>query len=80
MADFQEETGNIYNLEATPAEGTSYRLARIDKAQYPDIRTYNQDIYSNNGGRDVEPYYTNVLFYIFSLVKKNPRPLLLKSL
>jgi ribonucleoside-triphosphate reductase len=59
MADFQEETGNIYNLEATPAEGTSYRLARIDKAQYPDIRTYNQEIYSNNGGRDVEPYYTN---------------------
>ena len=59
MADFQEETGNIYNLEATPAEGTSYRLARIDKAQYPDIRIYNQDIYSNNGGRDVEPYYTN---------------------
>ena len=59
MADFQEETGNIYNLEATPAEGTSYRLARIDKAQYPDIRTYNQEIYSNNGGRDAEPYYTN---------------------
>jgi ribonucleoside-triphosphate reductase len=59
MADFQEETGNIYNLEATPAEGTSYRLARIDKSQYPDIRTYNQEIYSNNGGRDVEPYYTN---------------------
>jgi ribonucleoside-triphosphate reductase len=59
MADFQEETGNIYNLEATPAEGTSYRLARIDKTQYPDIRTYNQEIYSNNGGRDVEPYYTN---------------------
>ncbi len=59
MADFQEETGNIYNLEATPAEGTSYRLARIDKAQYPDIRTYNQEKYSNNGGRDAEPYYTN---------------------
>ena len=59
MADFQEETGNIFNLEATPAEGTSYRLARIDRAQYPDIRTYNQEVYSNNGGRDVEPYYTN---------------------
>ena len=58
MADFQEETGNIYNLEATPAEGTSYRLARIDKAQYPDIRTYNQEFYGN-GGRGVEPYYTN---------------------
>jgi ribonucleoside-triphosphate reductase len=38
---------------------TSYRLARIDKAQYPDIRTYNQEIYSNNGGRGIEPYYTN---------------------
>ena len=59
MADFQEETSNIFNLEATPAEGTSYRLARIDKAQYPDIKTYNQEAYSNNGGRGIEPYYTN---------------------
>ncbi len=59
IADFQEETGNIFNLEATPAEGTSYRLARIDQAEYPDIRSYNQDKYSNNGGRNVEPYYTN---------------------
>jgi anaerobic ribonucleoside-triphosphate reductase len=59
IADFQEETGNIFNLEATPAEGASYRLSRIDKAQYPDIRIYNQEKY--NGGRrgDVEPYYTN---------------------
>jgi ribonucleoside-triphosphate reductase len=46
---FQEETGNLYNLEATPAEGTSYRLARIDKRLYQDIIT---------SGRD-EPYYTN---------------------
>jgi ribonucleoside-triphosphate reductase (formate) len=59
IADFQEETGNIYNLEATPGEGTSYRLARIDKKQYPDMRTYNQEIYTQNRGRDVEPYYTN---------------------
>ena len=36
---------------------TSYRLARIDKAKYPDIRTYNQEFYGN--GRKVEPYYTN---------------------
>ncbi len=59
LADFQEQTGNIFNLEATPAEGASYRLARIDKSEYPDIRTYNQEKY--NGGRrgDVEPYYTN---------------------
>jgi ribonucleoside-triphosphate reductase len=59
IADFQEETGNIFNLEATPAEGASYRLARIDQAAYPDIKTYNQAIYSNNGGKNVEPYYTN---------------------
>jgi ribonucleoside-triphosphate reductase len=57
MADYQEETGNIFNLEATPAEGASYRLARTDKARYPDIRTYNQEKY--NGGQAVEPYYTN---------------------
>lgn len=59
IADFQEETGNIFNLEATPGEGTSYRLARLDKKQYPDLRTYNQEIYTQNRGRDVEPYYTN---------------------
>jgi anaerobic ribonucleoside-triphosphate reductase len=58
IADFQEETGDIFNLEATPAEGASYRLARIDKAEYPDIKTYNQEFYGN-GGRGIEPYYTN---------------------
>ena len=59
MADFQEETGNIFNLEATPAEGTSYRLARLDKTKYSDIRIFNQEVYSNNGGENAEPYYTN---------------------
>jgi len=58
IADYQEETGDIFNLEATPAEGASYRLSRVDKAQYPDIRTYNQEFYGN-GGKGVEPYYTN---------------------
>ncbi|GAB6037973.1 ribonucleoside triphosphate reductase [Fundidesulfovibrio butyratiphilus] len=48
-ARFQEETGNLYNLEATPAEGTSYRLAKIDKNLYADIQA------SGNG----TPYYTN---------------------
>jgi ribonucleoside-triphosphate reductase len=57
IADFQEETGDIFNLEATPAEGTSYRLARTDKKKYPDIRMYNQEFYGN--GSKVEPYYTN---------------------
>ena len=60
LADFQTETGNIFNLEATPAEGASYRLARKDKAQFPDLRTYNQEKYNGgNGGRGIEPYYTN---------------------
>jgi ribonucleoside-triphosphate reductase len=48
-ARFQEETGHLYNLEATPAEGTSYRLAKIDKALYADIQTLGQGV----------PYYTN---------------------
>jgi len=55
MEKFQEETGHIYNLEATPAEGTSYRLARIDKIQYPDIIVANENAYKNGG----QPYYTN---------------------
>jgi len=58
IGDFQVETGNIFNLEATPAEGASYRLARIDKAEHPDIRTYNQEVYGN-GSRGIDPYYTN---------------------
>jgi ribonucleoside-triphosphate reductase (formate) len=57
LADYQQETGDIFNLESTPGEGTSYRLARIDKARYSDIRTYNQEFYGNGG--KVEPYYTN---------------------
>lgn len=54
LAEFQEETGNLYNLEATPAESAGYRVARIDRTLYPDI-----------GGGDhaaaaqEEPIYTN---------------------
>ncbi len=50
LVRFQEETGNNYNLEATPAEGTTYRLASIDKEKYPDI------IVANEGD---SPFYTN---------------------
>jgi ribonucleoside-triphosphate reductase len=46
---FQEETGHLYNLEATPAEGTSFRLARADRARFADIITAGES----------EPYYTN---------------------
>lgn len=49
MQDYQEKTGELFNLEATPAESTSYRLARHDKANYPGIITSGKD----------EPYYTN---------------------
>jgi ribonucleoside-triphosphate reductase len=49
-SDFQVETGNLYNLESTPAESTSYRLAMHDKKQYPDILT---------AGTIQSPYYTN---------------------
>lgn len=59
ISDYQEETGCIFNLEATPAEGASYRMARIDKKTYPDIRVYNQENYRKNGDTNVEPYYTN---------------------
>ncbi|MGB9854702.1 MAG: ribonucleoside triphosphate reductase, partial [Candidatus Bathyarchaeales archaeon] len=55
LSDFQEETGNIYNLEATPAEGASYRLARIDKRKYPDIVAANEKYVA----RGAEPFYTN---------------------
>ncbi len=55
LSDFQEETGNIYNLEATPAEGTSYRLARIDKVRHPEIIVANE----KNVVAGAEPFYTN---------------------
>ena len=54
LAKFQEETDSIYNLEATPAEGTAHRLARIDRKDYPDIIVANNESVSSN-----DPYYTN---------------------
>lgn len=50
MTTFQEETGHLYNLEATPAEGTTYRFAREDLKRYPDIL---------QAGTSDAPYYTN---------------------
>ena len=55
LEDFQVETGNIYNLEATPAEGTSYSLAKIDKQKYPDIIVANEEEVK----KGAKPYYTN---------------------
>ena len=53
---YQAETGNFYNLEATPAEGTSYRLALKDKQMYPDIMVANEGAYQEE---KAAPYYTN---------------------
>jgi anaerobic ribonucleoside-triphosphate reductase len=50
MVAFQEETGHLYNLEATPAEGTTYRFAKEDKKRWPDIL---------QAGTAEQPYYTN---------------------
>ncbi|NWF53080.1 MAG: ribonucleoside triphosphate reductase [Nitrospirae bacterium] len=55
LLQFQKETGNNYNLEATPAEGVSYRLAKIDKEKFPKIICANED--ANKEG--AEPFYTN---------------------
>jgi len=49
LAQFQKESGRLYNLEATPAEGTAYRLAKIDKKKFPEIKTSGTDV----------PYYSN---------------------
>lgn len=50
IVEFQEETGHMYNLEATPAEGTTYRFAKEDKKRFPDII---------HAGTESNPYYTN---------------------
>jgi len=56
---YQDETGNLYNLEATPAEGVSYSLPQKDRARFPDIIVANNDAVKNQGA---EPYYTNSSF------------------
>jgi len=55
LVAYQEESGNIYNLEATPAEGVSYGIARKDKEAYPKIIVANEAEYK----KGAEPYYTN---------------------
>ncbi len=55
LAGIQEETGAIFNLEATPAEGTSYRLALLDKEAFPEIICANEDEYKKGAA----PFYTN---------------------
>ncbi len=55
LTEYQEETGSIYNLEATPGEGTTYRFARMDKKRFGRIIVANNDAVANGA----QPYYTN---------------------
>ena len=59
LSDFQAQSGSIFNLEATPAEGTSHRLARIDQRLYPELRIYSQEKRDRGSGPAPAPYYTN---------------------
>jgi ribonucleoside-triphosphate reductase (formate) len=73
LVAFQQETGNMYNLEATPAEGTTYRLARLDRQQYPEIacanapaaQTTKNPFYSNSTQLPVD--YTNDIWEVLEL-------------
>jgi anaerobic ribonucleoside-triphosphate reductase len=56
IANYQEETGHIYNLEATPGEGTTYRFAKRDTEQFSDIQVANTKAMKELGAN---PYYTN---------------------
>jgi len=55
LEEYQKETGNIYNLEATPGEGTTYRFARADKKRFGKIMVANEEAYQKGAA----PYYTN---------------------
>lgn len=55
LEEYQEETNSIYNLEATPGEGTTYRFARMDKKRFGRIIVANEDAYT----KGAKPYYTN---------------------
>ncbi|MFN3978617.1 MAG: anaerobic ribonucleoside-triphosphate reductase, partial [Sulfurihydrogenibium azorense] len=68
IVKFQEETGNLYNLEATPAEGATYRFAKEDKKRFPDIITAGEgeNIYYTNSSQ-VPANYTDDPFEVLSL-------------
>ena len=55
ISEIQDETGEMFNLEATPAEGTSYRLAMLDKKRFPEIICANEAEYRKGAA----PFYTN---------------------
>ncbi|MBU4332783.1 hypothetical protein KKD19_02325 [Patescibacteria group bacterium] len=56
LINYQTETNDLYNLESTPAEGTSYRFAKTDKEKYPDIIVANEEAVRT---KNADPFYTN---------------------
>jgi anaerobic ribonucleoside-triphosphate reductase len=64
LKEFQNETGHVYNLEATPAEGTSYRLAKLDREKYPDIITAGSDVIYYTNSTQVPVGYTEDIFEV----------------
>ncbi|MCF7906815.1 ribonucleoside triphosphate reductase [Patescibacteria group bacterium] len=70
LLKYQEKTGHIYNLEATPAEGTSYRLAKIDKKKYPDIITAGSGTFYYTNSSQLPVDYSGGLFNALELQDK----------
>ncbi|MEG1993756.1 MAG: ribonucleoside triphosphate reductase [Oscillospiraceae bacterium] len=64
---YQEETGHVYNLEATPAEGTSYSLAQLDKKKYPDIITAGKDNFYYTNSTQLPVGFTDDIFETLDL-------------
>ncbi len=67
LIKYQEETGNLYNLEATPAEGTSYRLAKLDKVKYSDIITAGEKEFYYTNSSQLPVGFTNDVFEALDL-------------
>lgn len=67
LMEFQQETEHVYNLEATPAEGTSYRLAQLDKQTYPDIITSGNNVPFYTNSSQVPVGYTDDIFEVLQL-------------
>lgn len=67
MIEYQKETGNQYNLEATPAEGASARLAKLDKILYPDIITAGKNAVSYTNSTQIPVEYSDDIFKVVKL-------------
>ena len=67
MVEYQQETGHQYNLEATPAEGTAARLAKLDKKRFPDIITAGKNAVCYTNSCQVPVEYTDDIFKVVSL-------------